>query len=57
MVRVVATEMGLTVISGLVNACLSQSKQSALKQRQLDNVGVETKRNKVEACNIKKNYG
>ena len=35
--RVVATGMGLNVISGLVNACLSQSKQAALKQRQLDN--------------------
>jgi len=54
-VRVVATEMGLTVISGLVNACLSQSKQSALKQRQLDNaMASKRKEAKVEAAAIKK---
>ncbi len=54
-VRVVATEMGLTVISGLVNACLSHSKQAALKQRQLDNaLASKRKEAKVEAAAIKK---
>ena len=54
-VRVVATEMGLTVISGLVNACLSHSKQSALKQRQLDNaMASKRKEAKVEAWRDKK---
>jgi len=53
--RVVATEMGLNVISGLVNACLSQSKQAALKQRQLDNaLASKRKEAKVEAEAIKK---
>lgn len=53
--RVVATGMGLNVISGLVNACLSQSKQAALKQRQLDNaLASKRKEAKVEAEAIKK---
>ena len=53
--RVVATGMGLSVISGLVNACLSQSKQAALKQRQLDNaLASKRKEAKVEAEAIKK---
>ena len=52
--RVVATGMGLNVISGLVNACLSQSKQ-AVKQRQLDNaLASKRKEAKVEAEAIKK---
>jgi len=54
-VRIVATEMGLTVISGLVNACLSNSKQAALKQRQLDNaLASKRKEAKTEAEAIKK---
>ena len=53
--RVAATGMGLSVISGLVNACLSQSKQAALKQRQLDNaLASKRKEAKVEAEAIKK---
>ena len=53
--RVVATGIGLNVISGLVNACLSQSKQAALKQRQLDNaLASKRKEAKVEAEAIKK---
>ena len=54
-VRVVATEMGLTSISGLVNTCLSQKRQSALKQRQLDNALASNRAAaKTEAAAIQK---